>query len=205
MARARCGSRLCAAWCSCLQPSQRSAAQTAGFPDRPLKMVAISAGGGTDVIARIVAQAMSIGLHQSVVVENRPGASGMLAAADVAPRGGRRLHADDGQPDHAGGGASALSQVHARRLARLHRRRAPAPAAGAGREPEISGPLRRDDCARQGKARTLNFALPRGGVGTTPHMAGELFAELAGIISCTSPTAVSGRPRSTTCSAGRSR
>ena len=55
-----------------------SRVQTANYPDKPIKMmVGFSAGGGTDVIARIVAQKMSEGLGQSVVVENRPGASGM--------------------------------------------------------------------------------------------------------------------------------
>src|SRR5262249_54207955 len=46
-------------------------------------MVGFSAGGGTDVIARIVAQKMSEGLGQSVLVENWPGASGMIAAEAV--------------------------------------------------------------------------------------------------------------------------
>ena len=59
-------------------------AQTAGFPDRPIKMiVGFAAGGSTDVAARIVAQKMSEVLGQSVLVENRPGASGLLAAEDV--------------------------------------------------------------------------------------------------------------------------
>src|SRR5215470_10117782 len=52
-----------------------SRAQIANYPDKPIKMmVGFSAGGGTDVIARIVAQKMSEGLGQSVLVENRPGA-----------------------------------------------------------------------------------------------------------------------------------
>src|SRR5690349_4927175 len=51
------------------------------YPDKPVKMlVGFSAGGGTDVIARIVAQKMSDGLGQSVLVENRAGASGLIAA-----------------------------------------------------------------------------------------------------------------------------
>ncbi|MFY9759380.1 MAG: tripartite tricarboxylate transporter substrate-binding protein, partial [Xanthobacteraceae bacterium] len=59
-------------------------AQSSGFPDRPIKMiVGFAAGGSTDVAARIVAQKMSEVLGQSVLVENRPGASGLLAAEDV--------------------------------------------------------------------------------------------------------------------------
>jgi tripartite-type tricarboxylate transporter receptor subunit TctC len=47
-------------------------------------IVGFAAGGGTDVVARIVAQKMSENLGQSVLVENRTGASGMIAAEDVA-------------------------------------------------------------------------------------------------------------------------
>src|SRR5712691_9018763 len=60
-------------------------AQTARYPDRPIKiLVGFAAGGGTDVAARILAQKLTEGLGQSVVVENRPGASGMIAAEAVA-------------------------------------------------------------------------------------------------------------------------
>src|SRR5712692_1810682 len=62
-----------------------SAAQTSRFPDRPIRMiVGFSAGGGTDVIARILAQKLSESLGQSVVVENRTGASGLIAGEAVA-------------------------------------------------------------------------------------------------------------------------
>ena len=87
-------------------------AQTATYPDRPVKMlVGFAAGGGTDVAARILAQKLTEALGQTVVVENRPGASGMIAAEAVAKSAARRIHADDGQPDHARGRAGALSQV----------------------------------------------------------------------------------------------
>jgi len=50
-----------------------SRAQTANYPDKPIKMmVGFSAGGGTDVIARIVAQKMSEGLGQSVWLRTGP-------------------------------------------------------------------------------------------------------------------------------------
>jgi tripartite-type tricarboxylate transporter receptor subunit TctC len=59
--------------------------QSADYPNRPIKMiVGFAAGGGTDVVARIMAQKMSEILHQTIVVENRTGASGMIAAQDVA-------------------------------------------------------------------------------------------------------------------------
>ena len=66
-------------------PAVESHAQTAKYPDRPVKiLVGFAAGGGTDVAARILAQKLTEILGQSVVVENRPGASGMIAAEAVA-------------------------------------------------------------------------------------------------------------------------
>ena len=54
------------------------------FPSRPLKFVVpFPAGSATDNVARIVAQAMSDALGQSVAVENKPGANGILGAEQV--------------------------------------------------------------------------------------------------------------------------
>src|SRR5204863_4747490 len=61
------------------------AAQAARYPDRPLKiLVGFTAGGGTDVAARVLAQKLTDALGQTVVVENRAGASGMIATEAVA-------------------------------------------------------------------------------------------------------------------------
>src|SRR5437016_2144615 len=63
----------------------RVSAQTARYPDRPIKiLVGFAAGGGTDVAARILAQKLTEGLGQTVVIENRAGASSMIAAEAVA-------------------------------------------------------------------------------------------------------------------------
>lgn len=56
-----------------------------GYPARPLRMVVpYPAGGGTDTVGRMIAQRLAAALGQPVVVENKPGASGMLGNDIVA-------------------------------------------------------------------------------------------------------------------------
>ncbi len=60
-------------------------ASGANFPTKPIKIVVpFGAGGVADLTARIIAQKMSEGLGQPVVVDNRPGAGGVVAADVVA-------------------------------------------------------------------------------------------------------------------------
>jgi len=55
------------------------------FPTKPIRIVVpYSAGGGTDIVARLAAERMSVSLKQSVVVENKPGASANIGAEFVA-------------------------------------------------------------------------------------------------------------------------
>jgi tripartite-type tricarboxylate transporter receptor subunit TctC len=54
------------------------------FPTRPIRLVVgFGAGGPTDIPARFVAEKLGARLGQNVVVENKPGAGGMLATRDV--------------------------------------------------------------------------------------------------------------------------
>ncbi len=62
---------------------QSASAQT--YPNRKITIVvAFAAGGFADTMARLVAQGLGDRLHESIVVENRPGAGGNIAAALVA-------------------------------------------------------------------------------------------------------------------------
>jgi tripartite-type tricarboxylate transporter receptor subunit TctC len=67
-----------------------AAAQT-NWPNKPIRWtVSSGAGGGLDLVARVVASPVSEALGQNVVVDNRPGASGSIAAelaAQAAPDG----------------------------------------------------------------------------------------------------------------------
>ena len=68
-----------------LAPMLAAAAAADSFPSRPVHiLVGFPAGSGPDIVARILGQSLSQQLGQSVVVENRPGASSNLATADVA-------------------------------------------------------------------------------------------------------------------------
>lgn len=57
------------------------AALAQAYPDKPLRiLVGASPGGGTDILARVLADKFGTSFKQSVVVENRPGASNTIAA-----------------------------------------------------------------------------------------------------------------------------
>src|SRR5947208_4312 len=69
---------------ACLAPAV-VLGQVGKYPDHPVKVViGFTAGGGTDVAGRVIAQKLSEATGQSFVVENRPGASGLIASEQVA-------------------------------------------------------------------------------------------------------------------------
>ena len=73
----------------------------AGYPDHPIRiLVGYAAGGGVDIVARLLAEPMRAELGQTVIVENRTGASAMIASnavAKAAPDGYTILAAASGE------------------------------------------------------------------------------------------------------------
>jgi tripartite-type tricarboxylate transporter receptor subunit TctC len=62
-------------------PAARAQQDSAAYPTRPIRIVVgFAAGGGNDILARLIGQKLSEALGQSVVIENRSGANGELAA-----------------------------------------------------------------------------------------------------------------------------
>jgi tripartite-type tricarboxylate transporter receptor subunit TctC len=158
-------------------------AQVAGYPDRPIKLlVGFGAGGGTDIVARILATPMSQNLGQSVVVEDRTGASGLIAAADVAksPPDGYTLMMGTQT-------IFAVAPILYRKTVTLDATRDFAGVTLTGASPLVlvANPAfpahTAADVIAMAKANPGKINFGTGGVGTTPHMTAELFEHDAGI------------------------
>jgi tripartite-type tricarboxylate transporter receptor subunit TctC len=145
-------------------------------------LVGFGAGGGTDIVARILASKMSESLGQPVVVENRTGASGMIAAADVAKS------LPDGYTLMMGSQTTfAVAPILYRKTVALDPAKDFAGVTLTGASPLVlvANPAfpahTLADVIAMGKANPGKINFGTGGVGTTPHMAAELFQHDAGI------------------------
>ena len=75
--------RLCAAACALIFSIAAGAAEA--YPARPVRMIVPSGAGGiTDILGRLIAQRLTESLGQQVVIDNRPGASGIVGSQIVA-------------------------------------------------------------------------------------------------------------------------
>ncbi len=157
-------------------------AQDGPYPSRPIRMVVgFAPGGGTDVVARLIAPSLAEKLGQSVVVENRAGASGIVGAGMVAksPPDGYTLMMGvvslntvipslfknlPYDPVHDFVPISLVASVP--HFVVVH------PSLPVHSLKELI------DYAKRNPG-TLSF--PSAGSGTTPHLAGEMFKSMAGV------------------------
>ena len=156
-------------------------AQSTDYPHKPIRMVVgFPPGGGTDVVARIIAPRYSELLGQGVVIENRPGATGTMAAGQVAKA------APDGYTIMMG--HVSVNAIAPALFANLQydviRDFAPIGIAAAVPHfvtvhPSMPAKSLKELIAYLKAKPDLTF--PSAGNGSMPHLAGEIFRALAGV------------------------
>ena len=157
-------------------------AHAQSFPTKPLRIVVpFGAGGVADLTARTVAQKMSEGLGQAVVIDNRPGAGGIVAAEMVAkaePDGYTLLIGTVGI--HAINGALYEKMS-------FHPINDFTPISFLASTPNVLvvnkrlGVSNLHELIELAKAKPNELTFGSSGVGTSLHMSGELFKEMTGV------------------------
>jgi tripartite-type tricarboxylate transporter receptor subunit TctC len=157
-------------------------AQAQSYPNRPVRMVVgFPPGGGTDVVARIIAPGLSENLGQPVVIENRPGATGTVAAAMVAksPADGYTI-----MMGHVSVNAIAPSLFPDLQYDVL-KDFAPVTLAASVPHFVVVHPTLPVHSIREliayAKEHPAELSFPSAGNGSTPHLAGEIFKVMAGV------------------------
>jgi len=156
-------------------------AAQAAYPERPVRIVVgFSAGGSTDVVARILAKELSEELGQSFVVENKPGGGSNIAASEVARA------KPDGYTLLMVAVTSAINETLYRNLD-FSLVKDFAPVALGVKVPNVlvvnpSVPAKTvKELVDYAKANPGKLAFASSGSGTSIHMAGELFKIQAGV------------------------
>jgi tripartite-type tricarboxylate transporter receptor subunit TctC len=156
-----------------------AAASGQSFPSKPVRIVADSPGGGTDFVARLVARGLSDTLGQQVLVDNRGGAGGAIAAEHVAkasPDGYTLILWSDG-----------LWTLPLLRSVPYDVSRDFSPVALIGILPSIlvvhpSLPVKNvKELIGLAKARPGEMSYASGGAGANSHISGELLKAMAGV------------------------
>jgi len=157
------------------------AAAQAAWPAKPVRIVVgFAPGGTTDVMARVIGQGLGDALGQSVIVDNKPGASGNVAASEViraVPDGHTFLVA----PTSVETANPSLFKAN------FHPARDLTPVGSIGRTAMyvVARPGLKAADARElvalAKAKPGQLSYASAGTGTPPHLAAELFKQQAGI------------------------
>jgi len=162
-------------------PAVSRVALAQAYPSRPVRLiVGAPAGGGFDIVARLIGQWLSERLGRPFIVENRPGAGGNIATEAVvrAPADGYSLLL-----------ITAANAVNATLYERLNFSfiRDIAPVASIARTPLVvvvnpSVPVKTvSELITYAKANPGKLNMASTGIGPPPHVAGELFKMMTGI------------------------
>jgi tripartite-type tricarboxylate transporter receptor subunit TctC len=156
-------------------------AMAQNYPERPVRIiVALPAGSSPDIIARIISAYLSKKLGQPFVIDNKPGANGNIGtemALRALPDGYTLLQ------------AIAANTVNATLYKHLNFNFVDdiVPVAGLARIPQVmevnpSVPATTvPEFIAYAKANPGKLAMASGGIGGTPHVAGELFMMMTGV------------------------
>src|SRR5262249_21870838 len=164
--------------CAAALPAGARITPAQPYPSGPVRLiVGLAAGGGQDIVARLMGQWLSERLGRQFVVENRPGASGNLALEAVA----------NAPPD---GHTLALLGVNNAINASLYNKpgfqflRDIAPAGAVMRVPlvmVVNPSFPATTVPQFIEANPGKITMGSGGVGTSIHVCGELFKMMTGV------------------------
>jgi tripartite-type tricarboxylate transporter receptor subunit TctC len=152
-----------------------------GYPQRPIRLiVGFTPGGATDLVGRLVAEKLTERFGQQVVIDNRPGASGIIAARLVA----------SAQPDGytlliSGSSISIVGSLYTQ--ANFDIQRDLQPLALIATTPYVM--VTHPSTGVKSVAELVSYAKPRAGKlsygastpGTVQHLSAEMFKRLAGV------------------------
>ena len=165
----------------CLAVAGTALAQAPKYPVKPVRMlVGFAPGGATDIVARLLAPSMGEALGQSLVIENRPGASSQIAGELVARA------APDGHTLLMTTQTLMTSQmIEGKSFPDLTRDFAAVSLSATSPLILVVNPSLPVKSVRTllelARAHPGDLNYGTGGLGTTPHMSGELLATMARI------------------------
>ena len=154
----------------------------AAWPERPVTLVApYPAGGNADAMARLVAQELGARLGQTVIVENKPGAGGMLGSQYVARA------KPDGYTLLLGALSNVLNEyMYRQKLLDLRRDLAPVSQVASIPNYFAASPSAKlsslADLIREARARPGKLTCATSGIGTSGHVVCEMLRQRAGIL-----------------------
>jgi tripartite-type tricarboxylate transporter receptor subunit TctC len=152
------------------------------YPTRPVRwVVGFPAGGSSDIVARILSEWLQERMGQAFLVENRPGAGSNIAAEAVVNS------PPDGYTLLSVTSANAINATVNKRSLSFDLVKQIAPVAGSARGPSVmvvhpSIPAKTvAEFIAYAKANPGRINMGSPGIGTTGHMAGELFKAMAAV------------------------